>query len=90
MLCTLQDFILGKVPFVSVAMDSDAFPYGTPLRIPEFEARFKVPITFLVVDTGRAFDKPGKNYDRIDICVKTRKYAYDEVGRMPVTLVCWG
>jgi hypothetical protein len=35
---TLQDFLSGKSSYVSVAMDSKAFPYGTKLRIPELTA----------------------------------------------------
>lgn len=63
---TLQDVIADQSPYVSCAMDSDVFPYGTRLCIPEMDALFKKPIEFRVVDTGQAFE--GKGTARIDIC----------------------
>src|SRR5437868_163147 len=45
---TLQDYLAGRAPYVSVAMDSKAFPYGTKLRIPELEAKYGRPIEFRV------------------------------------------
>ncbi len=65
---TLKAFVAGKVPFVSVAMDPKAFPYGTLLRIPEIEKRLGVsPIPFKVVDTGGDFFHKGRT--RMDVCV---------------------
>lgn len=89
-LYTVEDHLAGRAPYVSVAMDNDAFPYGTALYIPEVCESYGVPwdeITFLVVDTGGAFMKPGQNRDRIDICVGSKKAGYSKVGNMrPVTI----
>ncbi len=64
---TLQAFLAGRASYVSVAMDSRVFPYGTKLRIAEFERRYGRVIEFRVVDTGGAF--AGQWTSRIDICV---------------------
>ncbi len=63
---TLQQYLAGKATYVSVAMDSNAFPYGTKLRIPELEKKYGRRIEFRVVDTGGAF--VGRGTSRIDIC----------------------
>ena len=87
---TVEEHLAGRAPFVSVAMDNDAFPYGTALYIPEVCEAYAVPwdeLTFLVVDTGGAFIRPGRNTDRIDICVRNKTAAYKKIGNMkPVTL----
>lgn len=72
---TLQQFLAGEAPYVSVAMDSKAFVYGQRLRIAELEAKYGRPITFRVVDTGGAFK--GKGRSRIDVCVQNRKASLD-------------
>ena len=82
---TLQDFLAGKAPYVSVAMDSKAFPYGTKLRIPELEKKYGRPIEFRVVDTGGAFK--GKGTSRIDICTANRKASLDPTINGKLTLV---
>lgn len=82
---TLQDFLNGKAPYVSVAMDSKAFPYGTKLRIPELEKKYGRPIEFRVVDTGGAFK--GKGTSRIDICTANRKASLDPTINGKLTLV---
>lgn len=64
---TLQQFLAGQADYVSVAMDSTAFPYGQHLRIKELEAKYGRAIDFRVVDTGGAFH--GRGRSRIDICV---------------------
>jgi len=87
-LCSLGQFRLGKVPFVSVAMDRTAFPYGTILRIPELEKQFQRAIPFLVVDTGGAFK--GRGTTRIDICCQDEHEANQIIGKRPVTLQLWG
>ena len=69
-LYTLQDFLAERAPYVSVAMDPKAFPYGTSLRIPEIEKKYGRAITFLVVDTGDAFI--GRGSSRIDSARATR------------------
>lgn len=82
---TLQDFLSGKANYVSVAMDSKAFPYGTKLRIPELEAKYGKQIEFRVVDTGGAF--VGKGTSRIDVCTANKKASLDPVINGPLTLV---
>jgi 3D (Asp-Asp-Asp) domain-containing protein len=82
---TLQDFLSGKAPYVSVAMDSKAFPYGTKLRIPELEKKYGRPIEFRVVDTGGAFK--GKGTSRIDICTANRKASLDPTVNGKLTLI---
>jgi 3D (Asp-Asp-Asp) domain-containing protein len=70
---TLQDYLDGRVTTVAVAMDKNAFPYGTKLCIPELNRAFGRTIPFRVVDTGDAFRSKGTS--RIDICTRTRKDA---------------
>ncbi len=82
---TLQDFLNGKSSYVSVAMDSKAFPYGTKLRVPELEAKYGQQIEFRVVDTGGAFT--GKGTSRIDICTANKKASLEPTINGPLTLV---
>jgi 3D (Asp-Asp-Asp) domain-containing protein len=72
---TLQQFLAGQASYVSVAMDSRAFPYGQRLRIHELEAKYGRAITFKVVDTGGAF--VGRGRSRMDICVANAKASVD-------------
>lgn len=72
---TLQQFLAGEAAYVSVAMDSSAFPYGQHLRIQELEAKYGRAIDFRVVDTGGAFR--GRGRSRIDICVGNRSASVD-------------
>ena len=83
-LYTLQQYLAGNAPYVSVAMDSRAFPYGTKLRIPELEKKYGRQIEFRVVDTGGAF--VGKGTSRIDICVANRAASMDATINGPLTL----
>jgi len=65
---TLQDYLAGRAPYVSVAMDNKAgIKYGQKLSIPELNQHYGKNIPFRVVDTGSAFR--GKGTSRIDICV---------------------
>jgi peptidoglycan hydrolase-like protein with peptidoglycan-binding domain len=82
---TLQDYLAGKAPYVSVAMDSKAFPYGTRLRIPELEKKYGRSIDFRVVDTGGAFRNKGTS--RIDICTANEKASLDPTINGKLTLV---
>lgn len=82
---TLQDYLAGRAPYVSVAMDKNAFPYGTKLRIPELEAKYGRQIEFRVVDTGGAFR--GRGTSRIDICTANRRASLDPTINGPLTLV---
>jgi 3D (Asp-Asp-Asp) domain-containing protein len=82
---TLQDYLAGRAPYVSVAMDSNAFRYGTRMRIPELEAKYGRPIEFRVVDTGGAFR--GRGTGRIDICTANRAASLDPTVNGRLTLV---
>jgi hypothetical protein len=84
---TLQQFLAGERPYVSVAMDSQAFAYGQKLQIKELEQKYERPIEFRVVDTGGAFKNRGR--DRMDICVANERASYDQTinGDLTVTLV---
>lgn len=82
---TLQDYLAGKAPYVSVAMDSTAFDYGTKLRIPELEKKYGRLIDFRVVDTGGAFK--GKGTTRIDICTASQKDSVDATINGQLTLI---
>ena len=84
---TLQDYIDGRVSYVSVAMDKEALPYGTTLCIPSLNAEYGKAIPFRVVDTGGAFNKKGTS--RIDICTRSRKDAHAKsVNRSFELVVC--
>ena len=87
---TLQDFLDGKVPYVSVALDykNDMNKYmKTYFCIPELEKNYKKEMTkdvrkkyknhilFKAVDTGNAF--LNKKFKKMDICVKDKKASYD-------------
>ena len=80
---TLQQFLAGKASYVAVAMDSNAFSYGTRLRIRELDEKHKhaldkiakKEIVFRVVDTGGEF--VGKGRLRVDICTENEKASLD-------------
>ena len=74
-LTTLQQYLDGDAAYVSVAMDSKVFPYGTKLRIRELERKYGRSIEFRVVDTGGAFK--GKWTSRIDICTANERASLD-------------
>jgi len=93
-LITLQDYLAGKGSYVSVAMDTKTFPYGTELCIPEMEQKYGKQIVFRVVDTGSAFngsdpDRWGgpKGTSRIDICTANQSAANDSTINGSLTLV---
>lgn len=83
---TLQQFLAGSADYVSVAMDTNAFPYGQKLRIKELEQKYNRVIEFRVVDTGGAFR--GKGRTKIDICVANRQASYDTTinGMLTITV----
>ena len=83
---TLQQFLAGTAEYVSVAMDSTAFPYGQKLRIRELEQKYGRTIEFRVVDTGGAFR--GKGRTKIDICVANRTASYEATlnGMLTITV----
>jgi 3D (Asp-Asp-Asp) domain-containing protein len=72
---TLQQFLAGSASYVSIAMDSNAFKYGTRLRIKELDAKYGKAIVFRVVDTGGAFR--GKGRSRLDVCTANRAASLD-------------
>lgn len=72
---TLQDYLAGRAPYVSVAMDRSVFPYGTVLHISEISDHYGKDIEFRVVDTGDAFKGKGKK--RMDICVANYRASLD-------------
>ena len=76
-LYTLQQFLAGDAPYVAVAMDTNAFPYGTKLSIKELDEEHDAHIEFRVVDTGGAFR--GKGRSRIDICTKNEAASLDPI-----------
>jgi 3D (Asp-Asp-Asp) domain-containing protein len=84
-LYTVQDYVYGDAPYVSVAMDVRAFPYGTDIRIPEMERIYNMPILFRVVDTGDAFR--GHGFGRIDICTANYRASLDASVNRWVTLI---
>lgn len=84
-LATLQAFLDGEAPYVSVAMDTTVFPYGARLRIPELEREHGRPIVFRVVDTGGVF--AGRGTERIDICTANDPASRDAVVNGPLHLV---
>lgn len=86
---TLQGFLAGKSRFVSIAMDVNAFPYGTVLYIPSLNEKYKKIIPFQVVDTGGAFKNRGKT--RLDICVANNTAAHlPEVNTTQTLIHCAG
>jgi hypothetical protein len=78
---TLQQYLNGKAPYVSVAMDNKAgIKYGQKLNIPELNKEYGKEIPFRVVDTGSAFKHKGTS--RIDICTESNSAAHaDSVNR---------
>ncbi len=84
---TLQAFLAGQAPYVSVAMDSLAFPYGQKLQIKELDELYGRAIEFRVVDTGGAFK--GKGRRKMDVCVANERASYEATvnGNLTVTLV---
>lgn len=89
-LCTLQDYLNGKAPYVSIAFDkylykNDVIKYGDKFRIPELEAKYGRYIEFRAVDTGNGFT--GKGFNRVDICTRSRKDSLDGTINGKLTLV---
>jgi hypothetical protein len=89
-LCTLQDHVAGKVPYVSLAMDKELYKngtiaYGDIFSIPELDEKYGKHLTFKSVDTGSAF--LGTKFTRIDICCKTRQDTFDPAVNQVLTLI---
>lgn len=78
-LYSLQQFLAGQAPYVSVAVDPDAFPvYGEELRIKELEERYGRRLVFRAVDTGEGLI--GKGTGALDVRVDTKADAYAITG----------
>jgi len=84
-LYTLQQYLRGKAPYVSVAMDATILPYGTRISIPEMNQMYGREIEFRVVDTGSAFR--GRAMGRIDICVESPSHFHTSYPKGLLTLV---
>ena len=89
-LCTLQDFLAGKAPYVSIALDNNLYKngqvkYGDTFRIPELEQKYGKQIIFKAVDTGGAFT--GKGFGRVDICTASKKDSMDSTVNGNLTLI---
>lgn len=70
-LYTLEAFQRGEVPYVSVAGDYNAWPYGQRIEIDAWPG-----VVFRIVDTGGHFAGPNKVYrdsarEPLDICVES-------------------
>lgn len=89
-LCTLQDFLSGKAPYVSIALDKNLYKkgvikYGDKFRIPELEKKYGRKIEFRAVDTGGAFTNKG--FGRVDICTGSKKDSIDKTINGKLTLI---
>jgi hypothetical protein len=89
-LFTLQDYLAGKAPYVSIALDKNLYKqgsvkYGDKFRIPELEAKYNRVIDFRAVDTGGAFT--GKKFSRVDICAANKTEAWDKSLNGSLTLI---
>ncbi len=73
---TLEDFVDGKVDYVSVAMDSNTLKYGAKVCIPKLNTKYGKAIPFRIVDTGGAFRLKGTS--RLDICTRDKKSAHSK------------
>lgn len=83
---TLQAYLRGRTPYVSVAMDhlDRRFPYGTVVRIPEIERHFGRCIEFRVVDTGGRFK--GRGHAKIDICHDSERNTLTGISNGPTEI----
>lgn len=87
---TLQDFLSGSAPYVSIAIDKNLYKngtvkYGDSFRIPEMEKKYGKKIIFKAVDTGGAFTDKG--FGRIDICTENKSHSLDKTVNSKLTLI---
>ncbi|XP_012282590.1 uncharacterized protein LOC105700904 isoform X1 [Orussus abietinus] len=84
LLC-IQDYIDGRGEYVTGAMDSSLnLVYGTPICIPELNEHFGRQIPIQVRDRGSNLD--GKEFSRLDICVRSEVDSYDNCVNRLVTV----
>ncbi|XP_012282591.1 uncharacterized protein LOC105700904 isoform X2 [Orussus abietinus] len=82
---SLQDYIDGRGEYVTGAMDSSLnLVYGTPICIPELNEHFGRQIPIQVRDRGSNLD--GKEFSRLDICVRSEVDSYDNCVNRLVTV----
>lgn len=101
-LCTLEDYLEGKAPYVSLACDYRGGPpsnteefriYGYKVEMPKVAERFgRSTIEFRLVDTGKNFHGDRKKvrvagHEPIDVCRRTRVFGKDSVSEMLTELV---
>ncbi len=89
-LYTLQQFLSGKAPYVSVALDKKLYAngkvhYGDKFSIPELEKKYGKKIEFRAVDTGGAFTNKG--FGRIDICTGSQHDSLEKTINGKLTLI---
>lgn len=75
-LYSLQDYLAGKAPFVSVAGDLSEFDYNEPIEIKELNELYERTIDFRVHDAlhaDRTKKGQGTGTRRLDIRVNSRK-----------------
>ncbi|MBC7473856.1 MAG: hypothetical protein H7263_06155 [Candidatus Sericytochromatia bacterium] len=89
-LYTLQQFLSGKAPYVSIALDKKLYAngkvhYGDKFSIPELEKKYGKKIEFRAVDTGGAFT--GKGFGRVDICTGSEHDSSEKTINGKITLI---
>ncbi|KAF6208774.1 hypothetical protein GE061_014514 [Apolygus lucorum] len=75
---TLQDYLDGRAPYVTVSMDPRLkVPYGTRVIIPTLNDHFGVKngIRFEARDAGPHME--GAGFSRLDVCVRSEQDSYD-------------
>lgn len=80
-LYSLQDYLEGKAPWVSVAADHSEFAYGEPIVIKELNEKYKREIDFRVHDAlhaDRVKAGKGTGTRRLDIRVSSRQEGLDD------------
>jgi hypothetical protein len=69
-LCTLEAFLDGDVPFVSVAVDLEEIPYGAALSVPSLDAALGRHVVLRAVHQNERTEGCGSAY--VEICVSER------------------
>uniref|UniRef100_A0A146KRW6 Uncharacterized protein n=1 Tax=Lygus hesperus TaxID=30085 RepID=A0A146KRW6_LYGHE len=85
---TLQDYLDGRAPYVTVSTDPRLdVPYGTRVIIPELDRHFGVEngIRFEARDAGPHME--GAGFSRLDVCVRSEQDSYDAAVNRVATAV---